>query len=134
MRFLPWDYGIRNLLRRPLRTVLTAFGLALVVFLLLLVLGFLRSLDEGLRQSGDEQVALIHNIIAADNLENSSISDQLPTLINAELASLLVNEDGVPALSPELVIATILGVKGDAKVARSAVLRGVRPEIFLVRR
>jgi ABC-type antimicrobial peptide transport system permease subunit len=134
MRLLPWDYGIRNLLRRPLRTVLTALGLTLVVFLLLLVLGFLRSLDDSLRQSGDEQVALIHNIIAADNLENSSISDQLPTLINAELSSLLVNQDGVAALSPELVIATILGDRSEGKIPRSAVLRGIRPEVFLVRR
>ena len=42
MKLLPWDYGVRNLLRRPLRTLLTALGLALVIFLLFLVVGFVR--------------------------------------------------------------------------------------------
>ena len=45
MRLLPWDYGVRNLARRPLRTALTGLGLALVVFLLLLVVGFVRGLE-----------------------------------------------------------------------------------------
>src|SRR5207253_2871928 len=72
MRLLPWDYGVRNLFRRPLRTALTAFGLSLVVFLLLLVIGFLRGLETALEQSGEPGVMLIHNVAAADNLENSS--------------------------------------------------------------
>ena len=53
MRLLPWDYGVRNLARRPVRTALTALGLALVVFLLLLVVGFVRGLELSLQQSGD---------------------------------------------------------------------------------
>jgi ABC-type antimicrobial peptide transport system permease subunit len=121
-------------MRRPLRTLLTALGLMLVVFLVLLVCGFLRGLDAALQQSGDEQVAMIHNIAAADNLENSSISDQVPTLLRAELASVILQQSGVAAMSPELVIATSLDHGQEGGGDALALLRGVRPEVFLVRR
>ena len=39
MRLLPWDYGVRNLARRPVRTALTALGLALWGLGLSLVVG-----------------------------------------------------------------------------------------------
>jgi ABC-type antimicrobial peptide transport system permease subunit len=134
MRLLPWDYGVRNLLRRPLRTGLTALGLTLVVFLLLLVVGFLQGLNTCLEQSGDEQVAMIHSITAADNLENSSISDQLPTLVKTELSGIMVNYEDTSAFSPELVIAGIVQAGTDSSQIPLAVFRGVRPEVFLVRR
>ncbi len=134
MRLLPWDYGVRNLQRRPLRTVLTALGLTLVVFLLLLVVSFLRGLDVSLQQSGDEQVVLLHSIAAAENLENSSISDQVPALVRSELAPHLLNVNEVPALSPELLVSTILGPQAEGATVQQTVLRGVRPEVFLVRR
>ena len=90
MRLLPWDYGVRNLARRPVRTALTALGLALVVFLLLLVVGFVRGLELSLQQSGDPEVVLLHNANAAENLENSSIADEVPALARTEFAPHLV--------------------------------------------
>ena len=134
MRLLPWDYGVRNLLRRPLRTVLTALGLTLVVFLLLLVVSFLRGLDTSLAQSGDPQVVLVHSITAGDNLENSSIGDQVPTLVRSELAEHVAQRGEVLALSPELYISTTLRPATENAAAQFAVFRGVRPEVFLVRR
>ena len=44
-RPLPWEYAIRNLFRRPLRTFLTFFGLTTVIVLILIVVGFIRGLD-----------------------------------------------------------------------------------------
>jgi len=38
-RLLPWEYAIRNLFRRPLRTTLTFLGLSIVVLLVLIVVG-----------------------------------------------------------------------------------------------
>jgi ABC-type antimicrobial peptide transport system permease subunit len=134
MRLLPWEYGVRNLLRRPLRTGLTALGLSLVVFLLLLVLSFVRGLEIGLQQSGDSDVVLIHSITAEDNLENSSIADSVPTLVKAELEGILVKHGATLAVSPELTVSTILQGAGDASDPPLAVFRGVRPEVFLVRR
>ena len=42
IRLLPWEYGVRNLFRRPSRTLLTLAGLTLVVLLVLIVVGFIR--------------------------------------------------------------------------------------------
>ncbi len=42
LRLLPWEYSVRNLFRRPLRTVLTLLGLTTVLLLVLVVIGFIR--------------------------------------------------------------------------------------------
>lgn len=47
-RLLPWDYGVRNLFRRPGRSVITLFGLTLVVLLVFVVVGFIRGLEKSL--------------------------------------------------------------------------------------
>ena len=62
----------------------------LVVFLLMLVLGFVRGLEVSLSQSGDPEVVLLHNVNAAENLENSSISDEVTALARTEFARQLV--------------------------------------------
>ena len=102
MRLLPWDYGVRKLARRPVRTALTALGLTLVVFLLLIVVGFVRGLELSLQQSGDPEVVLLHNANAAENLENSSITDEVAAVARTEFAAHLVKYSDTPALSPEL--------------------------------
>jgi ABC-type antimicrobial peptide transport system permease subunit len=131
MRLLPWDYGVRNLARRPLRTALTALGLTLVVFLLLVVVGFVRGLELSLSQSGDPEVVLLHNLNAAENLENSSIGDEVTTLARTEFAAHLVRYGETPAVSPELTVASRVG-EGAGQLG---VLRGVDwDRVFLVRR
>ena len=52
-RLLPWEYGIRNLFRRPLRTSLTFAGLTTVIVLVFVVVGFIRGLERSLAVSGD---------------------------------------------------------------------------------
>jgi ABC-type antimicrobial peptide transport system permease subunit len=133
MRLLPWDYGVRNLLRRPLRTSLTAAGLGLVVFLVLLILSFIRGLEVGLQQSGEERVLLVHSVTAADNHEISSVSDRVPTLLRNELSALWATCGETPALSPELVTSSLLPPEREGGRPQLAVFRGVRPEVFLVR-
>ena len=72
-RLLPWEYAIRNLFRRPLRTLLTFLGLATVIFMVFVVVGFIRGLEKSLAVSGDPQVALIFSLGMGENLEYSSI-------------------------------------------------------------
>jgi putative ABC transport system permease protein len=135
MRLLPWDYGVRNLARRPVRTLLTGLGLALVVFLLLLVVGFVRGLELSLQQSGDPEVVLLHNANSAENLENSSISDEVPALARTEFAAHLVRYGETPAVSPELSIAGRVELADVGGQGPLAVLRGVDfDRVFLVRR
>src|SRR5687768_15119901 len=123
MRLLPWDYGARNLARRPVRTALTALGLTLVVFLLLLVVGFVRGLELSLQQSGDPEVVLLHNANSAENLENSSIADEVPTLARTEFAAHLVKYGDTSAVSPELTIAGRVETPGAGGRGPLAVLR-----------
>jgi ABC-type antimicrobial peptide transport system permease subunit len=135
MRLLPWDYGVRNLARRPVRTALTALGLALVVFLLLLVVGFVRGLELSLQQSGDPEVVLLHNANSAENLENSSIADEVPALARTEFAAHLVKYGDTAAVSPELTVAGRIGTADTGGKAPMAVFRGVEfHRVFLVRR
>ena len=56
-RLLPWEYAIRNLFRRPLRTALTFAGLSTVILLVVIVVGFIRGLERTLAVSGDPQCA-----------------------------------------------------------------------------
>lgn len=135
MRLLPWDYGVRNLTRRPLRTVLTGLGLTLVVFLLLLVVGFVRGLELSLAQSGDPEVVLLHNVNAAENLENSSIGDEVVTLARTEFAAHLIRYGDTAAVSPELTVASRVSRSGVEGQGQLGVLRGVDwDRVFLVRR
>ncbi|MFT3879690.1 MAG: ABC transporter permease [Gemmatales bacterium] len=135
MKLLPWDYGVRNLMRRPIRTLLTALGLTLVVFLLFLVVGFVRGLEKSLQQSGDPEVVMIHNVNSAENLENSSISDEVTTLARTEFSAHLVKYGTTPAVSPELTIASRVGLPESQSGAQLAVLRGIDfQKVFLVRR
>ena len=73
IKLLPWEYGIRNLFRRPLRSALTLSGLTIVIVLVLLVVGFIRGLERSLRVSGDPQVALVFAMGMGENLEYSAI-------------------------------------------------------------
>ena len=55
VRLLPWEYGIRNLFRRPARSGLTLVALTTVVLLVLVVVAFIRGLESSLAVSGDPQ-------------------------------------------------------------------------------
>lgn len=132
---LPWDYGVRNLLRRPLRSALTIFGLMLVVFLLLIVMAFQHGLESSLSRSGDPDLMLLVNLNAAENLENSSIADEVTTLARTEFAPLLVHIAGQAAVSPELTIATRVSTPNAPDVGSLGVFRGVDwKRVFSVRR
>lgn len=135
MRLLPWDYGVRNLGRRPVRTALTGLGLGLVVFLLLVVVGFVRGLELSLQQSGDPEVVLLHNANSAENLENSSITDEVAALARTEFAAHLVRYGETAAVSPELTIAGRVGSGEGGGQTSLGVFRGVELDrVFLVRR
>jgi len=100
---LPWDYGVRNLARRPVRTVLTFLSLFIVVFLILVVVGFIRGLEHSLVVSGDPEVALIYSVSSEENIESSSISSNAPALITASLDTTW-KRYGMVHASPELVL------------------------------
>ncbi len=129
---LPWDYGIRNLFRRPTRTALTLVALSTVVLLVLVVVGFIRGLEKSLAVSGDSRVALVYSIGAASDIENSAIPARTASLLSASLQG-VDRRFGVTCVSPELYIGTKVSTN-DANPGMFGIVRGVTPAAPLLRR
>lgn len=128
---LPWEYGVRNLARRPVRTVLTLVALATVVMLVFVVVGFIRGLEQSLSVSGEENVVLIYSVNSEENIENSSIAARTPSLLTASL-DLAVRRFGIMHVSPELYLgARVKTEEGDGGLG---LVRGVSLAAPLVRR
>ncbi|QDV79109.1 ABC transporter permease [Botrimarina mediterranea] len=130
-RLLPWDYGVRNLFRRPSRSALTLGGLTVVVLLVLVVVGFIRGLEKSLAASGSPNVVLVYSLASAADIENSSIPASTPALLNASVDGVR-RTFGVEHVSPELYLGT--RVKG-ASMAEPGMglVRGVTTSAPLVR-
>ncbi len=129
-RLLPWEYAIRNLFRRPLRTGLTFAGLTLVIVLVFVVVGFIRGLERSLAVSGDSQTAIVFSLGMGENLEYSSIPMRTNDLVPASVDG-IQEHFGQKFVSPELYLGTQVSV-GDREPAMGLV-RGVTRSALLVR-
>ena len=132
LKLLPWEYAIRNLLRRPVRTLLTFFGLTLVVLLVLIVVGFIRGMGHTLAESGDPRVAIVFSLGMGENLEYSSISMRTGDLLAASVSG-VQKRYGQAYVSPELYLGTDIRLQPDDDPLMGLV-RGVTPSVVLVRR
>ncbi len=130
-RLLPWEYAIRNLFRRPLRTSLTFAGLTLVVVLVLVVVGFIRGLERSLAVSGDPNTAVIFSLGMGENLEYSSIPMRTSDLVPASVAR-IKERFGQKYVSPELYLGT--EVTAGEREPSMGLVRGVTRPALLVRR
>jgi putative ABC transport system permease protein len=131
-RLLPWEYAIRNLFRRPLRTALTFAGLTTVILLVLVVVGFIRGLERSLAVSGDPQAAVIFGLGMGENLEYSSIEMSTSDVVAASIEG-IQERYGQPYVSPELYLGTEMTLTGNER-AEMGLVRGVTPAALLVRR
>ena len=132
LRLLPWDYGVRNLFRRPTRSALTFGALTIVVLLVLVVVSFISGLEKSLTVSGDPNVVLVYSIGAAEDIENSSIPARTAALLSASLEG-IDRRSGVSYVSPELYIGTrIESANGEAPMF--GIVRGVTSAAPLLRR
>ncbi|MDX1968455.1 MAG: FtsX-like permease family protein [Planctomycetaceae bacterium] len=131
-RPLPWDYGVRNLLRRPGRSVLTLLGLGTVVFLVFLVVAFVRGLETSLAVSGDPLVVLVHSLGAGENIENSTIPGQGAGVLSASLGR-VETRYRQKHVSPELYLGTEITTES-VKEPAMGLVRGVTLAAPLVRR
>jgi putative ABC transport system permease protein len=131
-RLLPWEYAIRNLFRRPVRTALTFAALVMVILMVFVVVGFVRGLDASLAVSGDERTALVFSLGMGENLEYSSISSSTNELLAASVEGIQTRY-GKKYVSPELFLGTEITADGHDEPAMGLV-RGVTPAVLLVRR
>lgn len=130
-RLLPWDYGVRNLFRRPSRSALTLGGLTIVVLLVLVVVGFIRGLEASLAATGNPNVVLVYSLSSAADIENSSIPGSTPSLLVASVDGVR-QQHGVESVSPELYLATRIFTASQEEPGMGLV-RGVTTTAPLVR-
>jgi len=129
---LPWEYGVRNLFRRPSRTLLTLTGLTLVVLLVLIVVGFIRGLENSLAVSGDPRVVLVHAPGGSENVENSTVAGRTGPVLAASVEA-VQRRYGQAYVSPEIYLGTRVTTAGST-VPALGLVRGVTPSAHLVRR
>jgi ABC-type antimicrobial peptide transport system permease subunit len=133
---VPLTYIVRNLWTRRLTTLLTAGGMALVVFVFATVL----MLEEGLRntlvQTGSWDNAVV--IRRSAGAEVQSVIDRDQAAVVATAPEIAYGADGEPVVSKEVVVLINLEKRGSAKPS-NVVIRGVgdkglalRPQVELV--
>lgn len=131
LRLLPWDYGVRNLFRRPSRSALTLGGLTIVVLLVLVVVGFIRGLEKSLAATGNPNVVLVYSLSSAADIENSSIAGRTPALLAASVDGVR-QQHGVEYVSPELYLGTRIST-ASLREPGMGLVRGVTTTTPLVR-
>ena len=131
MKLLPWDYGVRNLFRRPSRSALTLGGLSIVVLLVLVVVAFIRGLEASLAATGQPNVVLVYALSSGADIENSAIPGRTPSLLAASVAGVR-QQHGVKYVSPELYLGTRITV-GENGSEGLGLVRGVTTSAPLVR-
>ncbi|HTN74657.1 MAG TPA: ABC transporter permease [Pirellulaceae bacterium] len=129
---LPWEYGIRNLFRRPTRTALTLLALTTVILLVLVVVAFIRGLEGSLAVSGDPHTVLVYSVNASADIENSAIPARTASLIAASLDG-IDDRYGINYVSPELYIGTKVRTAADSP-GMFGIVRGVTTAAPLLRR
>lgn len=128
---LPWEYGIRNLFRRPTRSALTLAALTTVILLVLVVVAFIRGLEGSLAVSGDPQTVLVYSVNAAADIENSAIPARTASLLAASLEG-IDERYGTSRVSPELYIGTKVQTAADSP-GMFGIVRGVTASAPLLR-
>jgi putative ABC transport system permease protein len=135
-RRLPFDYAIRNLGRRTLRTVLTGLSGALVAGLIVATAAFVRGLESSFAGAGEPDVAILLSTVAERDVVRSTVGAEVPELIAASVPGIRQVHGG-PAVSAEIHMATNLRLgpqpaPGAPDPELNAFVRGVTSRAFLV--
>ena len=130
MKAIPFSYTLRNLWTRKLTTVLTAGGMALVVF----VFAAVQMLDTGLRQAlvATGQPDNIHVTRRAAGAEISSAVDRVQAGIVETQPEIAIGPGGMRLVSKEVVVLITLP-KHDTGTATNVTTRGVGEAAFELR-
>jgi putative ABC transport system permease protein len=132
MKLLPWEYGVRNLLRSPLRLVLASSGAALVVLLVLTAGAFVQGMNGSLQSSGRAENVILLGVGSQESIERSEISPAAASQAAAGIPGIR-QRMGRHYVSPEIYLqANFKSETQPDAPDRPAVLRGVTSAAFLV--
>lgn len=127
---IPVTYSFRNLFTRRLTTFLTAFGMALVVFVFASILMLSAGLEKTLVETGSDD-----NIIVTRKAANSEVQSGIErnqAAIVESLPDIATGGDGQPLLVKELVVLISLAKRGGDKLS-NVVIRGTGPASIQLR-
>lgn len=135
-RFLPFDYAVRNLARRPLRTALTGLSSALVAALLVATVSFVRGLASSHAGAGEPDVAILLSRVSERDVLRSTVGAAVPELVAAAVPG-IVSSGGVLAVSPEIHVGTRLRLGAEPPAGapdpiHESFVRGITDRAFLV--
>ncbi|MBT3279589.1 MAG: ABC transporter permease [Phycisphaerales bacterium] len=131
MKWIPWEYGLRNLGRSPLRAALTALGAMLVVGLILAAGSFLAGIERQLASTGDEGNILIIGKSSQESMLRSEIPLKLDTVARGDITG-IQERFGVQYVSPEILFMPALKLTKKDYKSHQMILRGVVPAAALV--
>ena len=123
---LPLDHAIRNLGRRPTRTLLAALSSAMVAALLVATVAFARGLEGTFSGAADPRTALLLSSVSDRDVVRSTAQAGLGSLVKASVP-------GILAASDEIHMGTSVGFSGEQDV-HAGFVRGVTDEAYEVHR
>jgi putative ABC transport system permease protein len=121
---IPFSYSYRNLATRRLTTIMTAGGMALVVFVFAAVLMLAEGLRQTLVATGSYDNAVV--LRASAESEVQSIIERDKAAIVASQPEIALSRQGQPLVSPELVVLFNLRKRG-SNAPTNVTIRGVSP-------
>ena len=127
---IPFSYIARNLAARKLTTVLTAGGMALVVYVFTTVLMLSAGLEKTLVATGQDDNVIV--IRRASQTEVQSSVDRPSAAIIESLPEIATGEDGHKLISREPVVLINLAKRSNGKPS-NVVIRGVTPAGLVLR-
>src|SRR5262245_60584504 len=126
---IPIAYNLRSLRERPISTLVTAFGMALVVAVFIAMMALAQGFQAALRETGTREDAIVLRK-GADSELSSGISRETADAI-AALPFVATTPDNRPLVSPEVYVVLNLPRLGTGLA--NVVARGVSPLSFDVR-
>lgn len=121
---IPLAYNLRNLVVRKTTTLMTAFGIALTVAVLVAALALMNGLHSAFAQTGHPLHLLVLRKGANSELSSSVTREALQILKSR--AGLARNDAGEPLISPEIV--TVINLPSvDSPSGMNVTLRGLSP-------
>lgn len=127
---IPISYNIRNVLQRPISTLATGSGIAMVVMILIGAFALASGFQAALVETGSPQNAFIRRT-GADSEISSGITRDAANIVKA-LPEVALGPDGHPLVSSDLVVLTNLERIGQAG-SSNVPIRGIDPSSLALR-
>ncbi len=127
---IPYSYSFSNLWTRRLTTILTASGMALVVFVFAATLMLAEGLQKTLVDTGSYDNAIVIRKSATSEVQ-SAVDRQQASIIESQ-PEIATGADGEPLFARELVVLINLPKRGSNKPS-NVVIRGISPASLALR-